>query len=145
MYIQLEIEKKNTLTSIRNFNFFFYKFIFYDIFFDHGSVNTGRTINRTSWKTYCHRKSRNNRKRRTTWSNDPRAWAKTKSKTFHLTFHLNHVLVRFFFDSKEKETSPFESLEEHRELTSIVWGSNIKQDLFDRWSQGSLRIISTYF
>ncbi|CAF0704696.1 unnamed protein product [Brachionus calyciflorus] len=30
----------------------------------------------------------------------------------------------------------FESLKESKELTNLIWGSNVKQDLFERWSQG---------
>ncbi len=37
---------------------------------------------------------------------------------------------------KKEEVHFFNSLVDHKELTQIIWGDEIKQDNFERWSQG---------
>ena len=53
------------------------------------------------------------------------------------TFVCSFVLVLGVFNFKVPIFQLVESTEiDHKDLTRVIWGSNVKQDVFERWSQG---------
>ena len=40
------------------------------------------------------------------------------------------------FQSFLNESIQFESIVDHKDLTYTIWGDDVKQDVFERWSQG---------
>ena len=41
-----------------------------------------------------------------------------------------------------KESTDYASIIDHKELTHTIWGDDVKQDVFERWSQGKKKCIS---
>jgi len=43
------------------------------------------------------------------------------------------------FNKRYTKVTKYELLVDNKEMTLLIWGDDVKQDVFERWSQGLLK------